>query len=205
MNRLLLLLLALPLLGCPPPVSDDDDDDSAVADDDDDATPVAFAVWSPDFVEPYFDNPHDDCDQALPIENSCGNPNPEIRWEGAPEGTVAFVLIYDDPTFQNYEHWAIYNIPGTATGLDAAISGYGINNNPPGDAVELDNGSGFNGYLGSCPGPNAVNRYRWRLWALSEEISTPVANYAQLAGAADGVALDMVEMCHVFDGANSDI
>ncbi len=66
--------------------------------------------------------------------------------------------------------------------------------------MELDNGFGWNGYLGSCPG--GVNQYRWRLWALSALIdSSSVSSYSTLAGAADSVALDMVDMCHVFDGS----
>jgi Raf kinase inhibitor-like YbhB/YbcL family protein len=207
--RLLALLLALPftfaLVGCPPGTgSGSDDDDSAGDDDDamddDDATPVDFAMWSPDFVDPYFDNPRD-CELALPVENACFNPNPEIVWEGAPEGTVAFALIFDDPTAGDFPHWAIYNIPGGETGLDAGISGDGATSSPPSGSVELNNGFGSAGYLGSCP--QAVNQYRWRLWALSEEIDSSPANYDAVEAAAEAVSLDMVEMCHVFDGANS--
>ncbi len=198
---LALLLLTLPLLAACPSSPDDDD----VADDDD-AAPVDFRLWSDDFVstDTLDSNPYEDeCVQALPPEFSCGNSNPELSWEGAPEGTVAFALIFDDPTAGGFPHWAIYNIPGDSEGLDAAISGNAIGNDPPGDALELDNGFGFNGYVGSCPG--GINMYRWRPWALSAELDTPAsASYPQLAEAAEEVAIDMVDMCHVFDGANAD-
>ena len=201
--RLLTLLLALPLLACPPSTSggDDDDDDSAADDDDavddDDATPVPFRVWSPDFVKPYFDNPHD-CEEALALENACGGSNPEIAWEGAPEGTVAFALIFDDPTFFDYEHWAIFNIPGDETGLDAGISGNAVTNDPPAGSVELVNGGGWVGYFGSCP--QLVNQYRWRLWALDAELDASLASYDAVIDAAEAASLEMVEMCSVFDG-----
>ncbi len=194
--RLLILLLALPLFGCPPSGTGGDDDDSA-ADDDDDATPPDFAVWSPDFVEPYFDNPGDGCQLALAVENACFRPNPEIRWEGAPEGTVAFALILEDATAW-FPHWAIYNIPGDATGLAASISGDGAQGDLPAGSVELDNGAVQPGYLGSCP--EFVNQYRWRLWALSEEITSGAGTFISLATTAEELSLGVVEMCHVFDG-----
>jgi Raf kinase inhibitor-like YbhB/YbcL family protein len=199
--RLLALLFSLSLSGCVVVINNGDDDDASDDDDsvvdDDDATPPPFRVWSPDFVEPYFTNTRD-CEEALPLEFACDNNNPEIDWEGAPEGTAAFALIFDDPTAGGFPHWAIYNIPPTETGLAAAISGRDITNTPPGDAVELDNGFGWNGYLGSCP--QGQNQYRWRLWALSEEITSNPSSYGALAAAAEGLSLEMVEMCHVFDG-----
>ncbi len=201
MNRALITLLVLPLLLACPTTRDDDDDDSATVDDDDDAA-VDFRIWSDEFV-PDDDIEHTfDCDQALPPEHSCWNPNPEILWEGAPEGTVAFALIYDDPTFNDWPHWAIYNIPGGATGLDAAISGDGASGTIPDGAVELENGADEIGYFGSCPG--GINMYRWRLWALSEELTDHPANFAQLAADAEASSIEMVEMCHVFDGADAD-
>ncbi len=201
--RLLALLLTLPLFSCTPTRGSDDDDDATVDDDDatvddDDATPVDFRMWSPDFVKPYFDNPRD-CEEALPLDNACQGSNPEIAWEGTPEGTVAFALVFDDPTAGNYPHWAIYNIPGDETGLAAGISGNTVTNMPPGDAVELVNGFGWSGYLGSCPG--GLNQYRWRLWALSEEITSSPSSYSAVSTAAEAVSIEMVEMCHVFDGA----
>jgi Raf kinase inhibitor-like YbhB/YbcL family protein len=201
--RLLLCLSALSfsLLGCGSghQHGDDDDDDSA-ADDDDDSVPVEFAMESPDFIDDSEINHSYDCDQALPVEFSCYGANPQITWEGAPEGTVAFALIFDDISFNEFPHWAIFNIPAGETGLDAGISGYDVNNSPPGDAVELENGGGWLGYLGSCPG--AVNHYRWRLWALSEELPLDSnTTYGEVAAEAEARALDMVSMCHVFDGA----
>ena len=206
--RLLLLSLAfgVSLAGCP--VIGDDDDAS---DDDDSTEQVEFAIWGPDFVNPIpYDHPYEDeCEQALPAENSCGNPNPEIMWEGVPEGTGSLALIFDDPTFQNYPHWAIFNIPPTETGLAAAISGVGGSGDLPEGSVELPN-MATDGYFGSCPG--GTNQYRWRLWALPEMLEAslytalsdePSVSFRTLADDADEVRLDRVQMCHVFRGSDA--
>ncbi len=199
---LALLLLTLPLVGCPTAV--DDDDDSTT--DDDDSEPVEFAMWGPDHVsaDTLDDNPHD-CEQALPPEFSCFNPNPEIAWEGAPDGTVAFALIFDDPTAGNFAHWAIYNIPGDADGLDGDISGAGSGGDIPDGASELRNGANQVGYLGSCPSAGFINEYSWRLYALDAELTTDSgASFGQLESDAQDAEIEMIEMCHVFDGDNSD-
>ena len=207
LSALLALLCLALLVACP--VSDADDDDSAVADDDDSAVAddddaaLEFRLWSDEFLSDEGIEHTYDCEQALPPEHSCWNPNPEILWEGAPAGTVAFTLVYDDPTAGNWEHWAIYNIPATAAGLDAGISGDGAAGSIPDGAVELDNGAGEAGYFGSCPG--GVNLYRWRLWAMDAELTDHPANFAQLVADAETASIDMAEMCHVFDGADADL
>jgi len=206
MNKWLISLAALGLLctGCPPLVDDDD-----ASDDDDSTEEVPFRVFSDEFLSDEGISHNYDCDQALPPEHSCGSPNPAISWEGVPEGTESFVLIFDDVSFNNYPHWAVLNIPGDADGLDADISGQGSSGSLPDGATELDNAS-FPGYLGSCPG--GVNHYRWRLWALDTTLDAgiytalnndPWAAYAALSDDAQDARLDRAEMCHVFDGAAS--
>jgi Raf kinase inhibitor-like YbhB/YbcL family protein len=206
-------LAAGALAACPAPIRDfGDDDDSAPSDDDDD-TPLEFRVWSPDFVsDEEAGIEHDyDCHDALPPEFSCFNANPEIRWEGVPAGAAALALIFDDPTAGDFPHWAIYNIPADLFGLDAGISGGNADGDEvPEGATELENGFGTMGYLGSCPAASSINEYRWRLWALGEEVPPPSggsapAEFDELAESAEKVAIEQVETCHVFDGANADI
>jgi len=48
------------------------------------------------------------------------NVSPELRWENVPPGTQSLALqMYDPdaPTGSGFWHWAVYNIPPTATGL----------------------------------------------------------------------------------------
>ena len=166
---------------------DDDDDDSSDA-------PVDFRFWSPAFED----------GAMLPAEFECGEANPELSWEGVPEGTVALAMLFDDTSFGNYPHWAIYNLPAESTGLAAGISGYpGTNNDLPAGSSELVNGGGWTGYFGSCPCSASPNTYRWRLWALDSELAGPgigsaSAQFADLASAADGASIEMLEMTHQY-------
>jgi len=202
-HLLLALALAVPLAGCP--TSPDDDD--ATGDDDDSTEQVDFRLWSPDFVSDENIDHDYDCDQALPEEFACLSPNPEIRWEGAPEGTESFVLIFDDisPQYFGYPHWAILNIPADAEGLEADISGSGAAGDIPAGSTELDNGFGEPGYVGSCPAGDS--HYQWRLWALDttleaglyEAIGNARAAYEELAEDAEDASLEMVSMCHVYE------
>jgi Raf kinase inhibitor-like YbhB/YbcL family protein len=204
MNRFALLLscLLLPVITACPTVQDDDD----AAGDDDDAS-VDFRIWSPDHVsaDTLPNNPHD-CNVALPPEFSCFHVNPEIAWEGVPDGTVAFALIFDDPTAADFPHWAIYNLPGDLRSLDQGVSGNGATGSIPDEATELSNGANQSQYLGSCPGAGTVNLYRWRLYALDAELDTDSdASFGALADDAEEAEIEMVSMCHVFDGDDSDL
>ena len=73
--------------------------------------------------------------------------SPALSWSGAPEGTKSFALICHDPDAPlvkpgtyGFVHWALYGIPGSATGL---VEGAG-------DFVQGNNDFGSSGYgLGS--------------------------------------------------------
>ena len=188
--------LFLVATGCVSPVPRGDDDDSQGDDDDSVAAPVDFRFWSPDFEDA----------ELLPTSFECYQSNPEMQWEGLPEGTVALALIFDDPTAGNFPHWAIYNIPPTETGLAAGISGDGITNTLPAGASELENGFQFDGYLGSCPCGASPNTYRWRLWALDSDLDSPSSGssstqFSSLAAAAEDASLDMLELSHRYGPA----
>lgn len=53
-----------------------------------------------------------------------GGTSPALRWENAPAGTRSFVVNMQDLDFapnrgtRTQVHWVVWNIPGTATGLD---------------------------------------------------------------------------------------
>ena len=63
--------------------------------------------------------------------------SPALNWKNVPEGTRSFALICHDPDAPllaqgsyGFVHWVLYNIPGSATGLDEASDDYtcGVNN-----------------------------------------------------------------------------
>jgi Raf kinase inhibitor-like YbhB/YbcL family protein len=127
-----------------------------------------------------------------------------MRWENAPTDTVTFALIMDDPDASDFAHWAIYNIPATATGLDAGISGEKVAKHElPEGALELENQAGSIGYFGSCP--PAPHVYEWTLWALRESIddapegSTAQEQFAWLEAEAESLAYDSAGTCHIYN------
>ncbi len=132
------------------------------------------------------------CDWVLPEMFSCNGPNPEIAWVGAPVGTVAFALIFDDPDANNYEHWAIYNIPASETGLARGISGGAL----PGNTMELPNQAGGGGYFGSCPPTTHI--YRWRLWALDAEVTLNRPAFDELETEAAAHSLGNANICSIY-------
>ncbi len=177
--------------------SDTDNDSDSEAD----TEAPGFRLWSPDFVSSAGDPNAAECDFILPPEFSCRGSNPELAWEGAPDDTTHFILVFDDPSTGNFPHWAMYDIPGDLTGLGAAISGDGITNTPPGDAVELINGFDWEGYLGSCPG--RPSQYRWRLFAMDGPLDaaptgTVRQQFTSLGDTGEGDALAVATLCHLF-------
>ena len=193
---LLLLLLSTALLGCP--TRDGDDDDTA-ATDDDDAGPVDFTFWSTAFED----------GGTLPGEYECANPNPELMWDGVPDGTVSLAMIFSDPSAGNYPHWAIYNMDPASTGIPAGASG-SVDCGPdrsglPDGSEELRNGFNWTGYLGSCGGcggGGGPNTYRWRLWALDNTIDLAAgSDFSDLEAAAEAARIERVEFGHSYGPA----
>src|SRR5207245_5349528 len=88
---------------------------SALADDEQNGH-HRFTLTSPDLASGTFSNKF--------VLNGFGchgnNVSPELRWENVPPGTQSLALqLYDPdaPTGSGFWHWAVYNIPPTATGL----------------------------------------------------------------------------------------
>ncbi len=102
--------------------------------------------------------------ESIPSKFSCdgNNINPELLISGAPEATVSFALIMDDPDAPagDWVHWIVWNIPATTTMISE--------NSVPG-VVGL-NSWNENKYSGPCP-PSGTHRYYFKLYALDIEIS----------------------------------
>jgi hypothetical protein len=117
-----------------------------------------------------------------------GNVSPEILWTFPPPGTQSFslqILDLDAPTGSGFWHWAVYNIPGGATGLAqgagnsaAALPAPAHGGNTdffdtgftgPGGSLPTSNGTASNGnYGGPCPPVgDPPHRYVFTLYALS--------------------------------------
>jgi len=112
-----------------------------------------------------------------------GNVSPELQWAFAPAGTQSFslqVLDLDAPTGSGFWHWAVYNIPSTATGLAQGAGNSAATLPAPAHGGNTDffdtgllgtNGSFANGngnYGGPCPPVgDPTHHYVFTLYALS--------------------------------------
>ena len=118
---------------------------------------------------------------AIPTRFSCDGEDvsPPLAWEGAPDGTVAFALILDDPDAGGFVHWTVADIAGSAGSTEEGES--------PG--IDGRNGFGRSGYGGPCP-PSGTHRYVVTVYALREPLSVePGFNAADLRSAMEGRVL----------------
>ena len=136
------------------------------------AQSVPFVLGSPDLTSGTFDN------KFILNGFGCtgGNVSPALQWSGVPAGTKSLALqMYDPdaPTGSGFWHWAVYNIPPTATSL-AQGSGNSAASLPSGafggTTEFFDTGAtGGNGnYGGPCPPTgDKPHRYIFTLYALA--------------------------------------
>jgi len=132
----------------------------------------AFTLTSPDLAGGVFTDKF--------VLNGFGctgqNVSPALTWSNAPSGTKSFALQVHDPdapTGSGLWHWAVYNIPASATAL-AQGAGNSAASLPAGafagNTDFLDTGAtGGNGnYGGPCPPPgDAPHRYVFTLYAVA--------------------------------------
>ena len=99
--------------------------------------------------------------EMLPAQYRCQGgisgqpgPSPALSWEGAPAGTKSFALLLRDRTFNNYQHWTIYDIPATVTSLPEGVPTGEMPAMPAGarQAANQNNFVGGPGYFGPCAG-----------------------------------------------------
>jgi len=141
-------------------------------------TNVAFKISSNAFKD----------GQPIPRQYTCQGKDvsPPLSWEGAPEGTIAYALIVDDPDAPvgTWVHWVLFNIPGQSKGLAEGIAAQA---SLPDGSIQGLNDFRRIGYGGPCPPPGSPHRYFFKLYALDEKLSLPPkSNKAQLLDAIKG-------------------
>ena len=99
----------------------------------------------------------------IPPEHTCDGADRPIplEWSGAPDGTLEFALVMDDPDARGFVHWVVTGIPGNAVEFGGG--------SPPQGAIEGQTGFGGAGYRGPCP-PSGTHRYDLTLYALSSPL-----------------------------------
>lgn len=95
-----------------------------------------------------------------------GNASPALRWRGAPAGTRGYaVTLFDPDAAGGFWHWIMFDIPIGAHGLNPN-AGAPRSGNAPGDAAQLRNDFGNNGYSGPCPPAGKPHHYVFTVYAL---------------------------------------
>ncbi len=91
------------------------------------------------------------------------NVSPPLTWSGAPDGTVSFVLIVDDPDAPggDWVHWLVYNLPAATSSLPEGVTTL------PGGAAQGKNDWSAAQYDGPQP-PSGTHRYVFKLYALDK-------------------------------------
>ena len=129
------------------------------------------------------------------------NISPALEWSGAPEGTLSFALIVDDPDAPDpahpkmtWVHWILYNIPPTVSALPEGVKD---NDLSPG-ILQGRNDWQKTGYGGPCP-PVGQHRYFHKLYALDmvlPDLSGPTK--AKLEQAMEGHILHRAELVGLY-------
>ncbi|MBE3123803.1 MAG: YbhB/YbcL family Raf kinase inhibitor-like protein [Planctomycetes bacterium] len=94
--------------------------------------------------------------------------SPPLEWANVPAGTKAFALICDDPDAPvgTWDHWLIWNLPGTLTKLPENVA---KTETVPdlGNARQGKNSWPKVGYNGPMPPPkHGIHHYHFVLYAL---------------------------------------
>lgn len=115
---------------------------------------MAFTLSSPAFVNHAF----------LPIQYTCDGDNisPPLTWSDVPEGTVEFVLLFEDSEAPGgtLVQWVVYGLSGDLQGLEEG--------KVPAGALGGKNDYGRTDWSGPCPPIGKARRFIFTLLALGE-------------------------------------
>ena len=137
-----------------------------------------FALTSPSFMNKMgcAANNVGACDK-IPTENWFQDPgtstkypdhSPELDWTAGPSGTLSYAIVLHDLT-NNFNHWAVWNIPGTTYQLPASLP---AGSNPAG--ITGVKQASFNANKDAYAGPGAVGDvYQFTVYALKVATISP--------------------------------
>lgn len=112
--------------------------------------------------------------KEIPKKHTCEGEDvsPALNWSGAPQKTVSYALIMDDPdapVAEPWVHWIVYNIPATVQGLPedfAKNKSYGVK-----FGITNNDNTAFHG---SCPPKgHGKHHYHFKLYALDTMLNLP--------------------------------
>jgi Raf kinase inhibitor-like YbhB/YbcL family protein len=115
------------------------------------------------------------------------NISPALNWKNAPAGTKSFAVMVHDPDAPTggagFWHWAVVNVPASASALPRN-AGTGDSANMPAGARQINTDFGAPGWGGPCPPTgNKPHRYNITVYALGvEKLDLPTNATASLTG-----------------------
>lgn len=111
----------------------------------------------------------------IPPQYTCDGAgiSPPLAWTGAPDNTVSFALILEDPDAPggSFTHWVVYDVPASVHELGEAVR--------PEERLANGGEQGTNsfahvGYGAPCPPPgSSPHRYQFTLYAADTAINVP--------------------------------
>lgn len=108
-----------------------------------------ISIKSPDFKD----------NDVIPKKFTCDGEDlsPEVLWANAPQGTLGFTLVVEDPDapMGTFIHWVAYDIPSKAARIER-----GAGNKAATSFKQGANDFGKKGYGGPCP-PRGHGRHRY--------------------------------------------
>ena len=129
--------------------------------------------------------------------------SPQLRWFGVPTGTRAIALVAEDPDAPRdtpFTHWLLYNLPGDASEVPAAI--------PPDarlprfkGAAQGCSSNGRIGYFGPHPPKeDGPHRYHFEVFCLDSPLDlAPGASRADVMRAMAGHVLAKGEVVGLYE------
>lgn len=126
----------------------------------------------------------------IPAEFTCDDADisPPLDWDAAPDGTISFTIICEDPDAPagTWTHWVIFNLPAGMKGLEGGITNEKVLDN---GAIQGVNDFGRIGYGGPCP-PGGTHRYYFKIYALDRKLDLRIgATKKELLEAMQGHVL----------------
>ena len=131
---------------------------------------------------------------AIPKKYTCdgGDVIPPLVFSEVPPDAKALALVVDDPDAPvgNWDHWVVWNIPATCTGVAEGVTPEGVVGR---------NSWKKNSWGGPCP-PDREHRYFFKLYALDAtlELSRDTTK-ADLERAMDGHVVARTELMGRYD------
>jgi Raf kinase inhibitor-like YbhB/YbcL family protein len=106
--------------------------------------------------------------EAIASQYTCdgANTQPQLAWEGVPDGAKELAVVVDDPDAGGgtFVHWVLF-------GLDPSVTSLPEGGPLPDGARQAKNGAGNPEWMGPCPPPaDDAHHYRFTVYALSEKL-----------------------------------